>query len=339
MRRIVLLAGLVIVTASCRPQFQPQTAIVDPGPPMRVLPTIRVLDAGLTPRAPLRYRVVPGQTEVLYIELVMLRAIQTRGDGAETGIPPVQLEVKLGPAQPTPEGFMRHPVEVTQIRLAKVADRMQPVAREQLEKTLEPLLRVRGWSEMDAQGQIRRSEFEGIEEVPPQLLTLLGNVRSALLTVPFPSEPLGIRARWEVQRRVDVSGAWIDQTVTYDLRENTKGTLKLTISANQSATQQPMGSASLEAFQGSILGSAVVRLNSFTAFSEAEATSQMRVKTMVGGRPDEARIDTRTAVRLYPADEADRFDASGDEGESDAKPAEDPRKVTNPGQQQLRWLK
>ena len=77
MVRIAMLACLLVATTSCRSKYQPQTVeVVDPGPPQRVLPTVRVLDAGMTPRVPLRYRVAPGQTEVLYLELARAQAMQ-----------------------------------------------------------------------------------------------------------------------------------------------------------------------------------------------------------------------------------------------------------------------
>ena len=338
MLRTTFCVLLLIATSSCRSQYQPQTALVDPGPPQRVLPTIRVLDPGMTPRAPIRYNVSPGQTEVLYLELVMLRAMQAGGQGQQGGLPPIQLEVKLGPAQPTPEGFIRHAVQITQIRLGKVADRMQPAAKEQLERSLEPLLKVQGWSEMDVQGRIRRGEFRGLDQVPPRLSTLLGNIRTALLSVPLPSEPIGVRARWEVDRKVQLSGVWVDQAVTYDLMEMEGRTLKLQISARQSAPPQAMAQGKLEAYQASIIGSAVVRLGFFTPFSEAESTSQMRINTVVQGEPELVRVETRTAVNVYPAEAAGHFGAGGAEG-VEPEPAEDPRKVTDPGDQELRWVR
>ena len=337
MLRIVLIAGLLVATTACRSTYQPQTAIVDPGPPQRVLPTIRVLDPGMTPRVPLRYRVSPGQTEVLYLELVMLRAMEAGGQAQQGGMPPIQLEVKMGPAKPTPQGFLRHPVQITQIRLSEVADRMDPAAREQVEKMLEPLLKVQGWSEMDSQGQIRRGEFRGLEDVPPRLTSMLGNIRTALLTVPFPSEPLGVRARWEVDRKVQFSGVWVDQTVTYDLMEMDGKNLKLQISARQSAKPQAIGSGRLEGYQASVIGSSVVRLGFFAPFSEAESTSQMRIETQVQGQPELVRIETRTAVRLYPAEGSNQFGAQAG-AEEEPEPAEDPKKVTDPGKQKLRWV-
>lgn len=332
--RVVLVTGLLAATFSCRSPYQPQTALVDPGPPQRVLPTIRVIDAGMAPRAPLRYRVSPGQTEVLYLELVMLRAMEAEGQGERGGLPPIQLEVKMGPSKPTPEGFMRHEVKITQIRLAKVADKMDPAARERLDKMLQPLLKLEGWSEMDSQGQIRRGEFSGLQDVPPRLSAMLGNIRTALLTVPFPSEPLGARARWEVDRKVQFSGIWVDQTVTYDLIEMKEGNLKLQIVARQSAPPQTIASGRLQAFQATVIGSAVVRLGFFASFSEAESTSQMRIETQVGGKPELVRVETRTAVKVYPAEGNNAF---GAEPDAQPEPAQDPKKVTDPGKQELRW--
>ena len=218
MIRMIILAALLVLTTACKPKYQPQTVeVADPGPPQRVLPTFRVLNPGMTPRKPMRYRVAPGQEETLYLELVRARAVQSGGRGGQSGMPPVQLQVKMGPAAPTPQGYIRHPVAITQVRLSKVADEMSASQRQQVEQSLAPLLQLRGWSEMDVQGRIRRSEFQGLDAISPDLRTMLGNIRTALLSVPFPDEPLGVRARWEVERRLQFSGVWIDQVVTYHI--------------------------------------------------------------------------------------------------------------------------
>ena len=337
MVRMMMLACLLLATTSCRSRYQPQTTqVVDPGPPQRVLPTIRVLDPGLTPRAPLRYTVAPGQSEVLYLELARAQAIQAGKEGAQRGIPPVQLEVKMGPAEPTPQGFIRHPVQVTQIRLSRVADKMSRAQREQMEQMLAPLLQLQGWSEIDVQGRVRRSEFRGMEDVPPNLRTMLGNIRSALLTVPFPDEPLGVRARWEVERKVQFSGVWVDQVVTYHIDQIKDQEVGLQITARQTATPQAMGGGRLEVYQASIIGSAVVRLAHFTPFSEAESTSQMRISQPTqGGDRQLIRVETRTAVRLYPEEAAKEF-AAAEPPEEPADP-EDAKVLTDPGKQKLKW--
>lgn len=336
MIRVLMLASMLVATTSCRTTYQPQTVeVVDPGPPQRVLPTVRVLDAGMTPRVPLRYQIAPGQSEVLYLELARAQVMQAGAEGAQSGIPPVQLEVKMGPAEPTPQGFIRHPVQITQVRISKTAEKMSPAQREQMEKTLAPLLQVQGWSEMDAQGRVRRGEFRGMEDVPPTLRTMLGNIRSALLTVPFPDEPLGVRARWEVERKLQFSGVWIDQVVTYHIEKMDRQEVQLQITARQTASPQAIGSGRLEVYQASIIGSAVVRLRHFTPFSEAESTSQMRISTRTQAGPQLVRIDTRTAVRLYPAEAAEEFGA----GEAEEEPVdpEDAKVITDPGQQKLKW--
>jgi hypothetical protein len=332
MVRIAMLACLLMATTSCRDKYQPQTVqVVDPGPPQRVLPTIRVLDAGMTPRAPIRYRVAPGLTEVLYLELVRAQAMQAGEEAAQTGVPPIQIEVKMGPAEPTPQGFIRHQVQITQVRISRMADKMSPAQREEMQKTLAPLLQVQGWSEMDVQGRVRRGEFRGMEDVPPTLRTMLGNIRSALLTVPFPDEPLGARARWEVERKVQFSGVWVDQVVTYHIEKMDQHELTLQVTARQTAPPQAIGAGRLEAYQASIMGSAVVRLEHFTALSEAESTSQMRVNT----QGELVRVETRTAVRLYPAERADEF--GGGAPEKEPADPEDAKVITDPGAQKLKW--
>lgn len=336
MVRIVMLVCLLVATTSCRTKYQPQTVqVADPGPPQRVLPTVRVLDAGMTPRVPLRYRVAPGQVEVLYLELARAQAMQAGDQGGQSGIPPVQLEVKMGPAEPTPQGTIRHQVQITQVRISEMAEKMSPAQREQMEKMLAPLLQVQGWSEMDAQGRIRRGEFRGMEDVPPTLRTMLGNIRSALLTVPFPDEPLGPRARWEVERRVQFSGVWVDQVVTYHIEKMDQKQIELQITARQSASPQSIGSGRLEAYQASIMGSSVVRLDHFTPYSEAESTSQMRIKTQTETGPQLFRVETRTMVRLYPAEAAKEFGAS--EPEDEPADPEDAKVITDPGKQKLKW--
>ena len=337
MVRIAILACLLLATASCRNKYQPQAVqVTDPGPPERVPPTIRVLDAGMTPREPLRYRIAPGQTETLYLELARAQAMESQGQSQQGGMPPVQLEVKMGPASMSRQGFIHHPVAITQVRLSKAADQMSAAQREQLEESLAPLLQIEGWSEMDLQGRIRRGEFKGASGVSPELNAMLGNIRSALLTVPFPDEPLGVRARWEVERRVQFSGMWVDQVVTYDIESIRGEQLDLQITARQTAKPQHLDNGRLETYQASIIGSAVVRLTHFAAFSEAESTTQMRVSQPTAtGDKQLVRVETRTAVRLYPAEEGGDFGAEKPED----KPAdpEDAKVVTDPGKQKLKW--
>ena len=335
MFRIAMLACLLLATASCRSQFQPQTVqVADPGPPERVLPTIRVLEAGMTPRQPLRYRVAPGQTETLYLELARAQTTQAGEQGAQSGMPPVQLEVKMGPASMTRQGFIHHPVAITQVRISDAAEKMSPAQREQLEQSLAPLLKVEGWSEMDLQGRIRRGEFSGTDAVSPELTAMLGNIRSALLTVPFPDEPLGVRARWEVERKVQFSGIWIDQVVTYHIERIRNDELGLQITARQTASPQQIANGRLEAYQASIIGSASVRLTQFTPFSEAESTTQMRVSQPTAlGDNELIRVERRTAVRLYPAEEV----KGSEEPQEEPADPEDAKVITDPGKQKLKW--
>jgi len=157
----------------------------------------------------------------------------------------------------------------------------------------------------------------------------------ALLTVPFPEEPLGPRARWEVERKLQFSGVWVDQVVTYSIDKMDRDELHLQVTARQSASPQAIGSGRLEAYQASVIGSAVVRLENFTPFSEAEATAQMRISTQTETGPKLVHVDERTVVRLYPADAAKK--PATDKPEEKPADPEDAKVITDPGQQKLKW--
>lgn len=339
LRTIVLLSALLLMAAACATtRYEPQTVeVVDPGPPQRVPPAIKVLDNGVTPRKPYRYRVPEGQEETLYVELVRAQAMVSEGQGSESMMPPIQLEVKMGPSSGTPQGFIRHPVAITEVRLSKAADQMSPAQRQELEQSLAPLLNVKGYSEMDVQGRIRRGEFSGLDAVPADLTVMLGNIRSALLSVPFPDEPLGVRARWEVERKIQLSGFWVDQVVTYTILAVRQDEVDLQISARQYAEPQQISIGRLEAYQSSVIGSATARLTHFTAYSEAESTTQMRVvQPQPMGDTRLIRVESRAAVNLYPAKDAGEFDKRP-EKEEPADP-EDAKVITDPGKQQLKWF-
>ncbi len=79
------------------------------------------------------------------------------------------------------------------------------------------------------------------------------------------------------------------------------------------------------------MGSAVVRLEHFTPFSEAEATSQMRIKA----QDQLIRVETRTIVRLYPEEAAKEMGAA--EPEEEPADPEDAKVITDPGKQKLKW--
>ena len=314
MTRVACLVFLLLAL-SCREAFTPQTGPeVAAGPPLRVLPTIRVLDPGMPPLRPIRYAVPSGQVERLHVELAMARAVQKGAQGTASGLPPVQLEVRIGPAEPTQRTWVRQPVQITKVRVGESAEGLSPPAREHLERQLAPLFRIRGWSEMDDQGRIRRSDFQAIGDVSPRLRAMLGNIRTALISIPFPDEPIGLRARWEVERRFEVSGVFVDQVVTYNLLERQGESLRLQITARQSAQPQSVDGARLEAYESSVIGSSTVRLDYFVPFSEAEATTRMRLTEATEGEP--TRVETRTAVRVYPLgdSESDRGAGSGSGG-------------------------
>ena len=106
------------------------------------------------------------------------------------------------------------------------------------------------------------------------------------------------------------------------------------VTARQTASPQQIANGRLEAYQASIIGSASVRLTQFTPFSEAESTTQMRVSQPTAlGDNELIRVERRTAVRLYPAEEV----KGSEEPQEEPADPEDAKVITDPGKQKLKW--
>ena len=61
----------------------------------------------------------------------------------------------------------------------------------------------------------------------------------------------------------------------------------------------------------------------------------MRINTQTQTGPQLVRVETRTIVRLYPAEAAKEF-GTGEPAEEPADP-EDAQVITDPGKQKLKW--
>jgi hypothetical protein len=67
---------------------------------------------------------------------------------------------------------------------------------------------------------------------------MLGNVRSAIATVPLPIEPVGVGAVWEVRRQIRIWSARVTQVTRYELVDRIDDRFRVRITVRQSAPTQ-----------------------------------------------------------------------------------------------------
>lgn len=231
-------------------------------------PTVKLLDPGATPRAPLRFEIPVGEVQT----------VRTRGklsnrqtvDGREfreEKIPALIMTLTVTPKEALDGGKVSYEVAITKSEVDPT-DEDNPLYVKGMEEQQKRLVGLKVNAVFDARGFVSNSELV-VPDGPSsaELAALFGGVRESIdqLSFPLPEEPVGIGAKWEVRTSSRQSGFVVDQTVLcqLDSAEGTRRTLTLVL--NQSAKPQPVrlptgAEAQLLSFRGRGRGTVTIDL-------------------------------------------------------------------------------
>ncbi|MBW2462357.1 MAG: hypothetical protein JRH11_11985 [Deltaproteobacteria bacterium] len=263
----------------------------------------RLLSPGVGARMPLRYQVPDGDRESF--DMVIVLGV-TAGMGANHTFvesPPISFEVSMGPVHHRPDGRYRYEMKVRHVGLDLPEGTPEELATA-LSAEIAQMGRIEGWLEVDDRGITRGVRGPQPTGVPPRTQTMLGNIRSALQSIPFPEEPVGIGARWQVERTVDLHTHDVDQVVTYELVDlaGTRGQLRITV--EQTAEAQPLhnlpagAEGRLDTYVGRGNGEAVFDLTSMTPLVGLAFQSAMHATS--SGGASELTMETHSSVTVRP---------------------------------------
>jgi len=213
--------------------IEPAPALVAPSPTSDV----SVVDPGAEPRAPLRYRIDPGQAESLVMDL----AIRMNLAVGEKAPPAPNPTVRLGMTVRSGTGGQHLNLDgkITSVEVVE-----EPGIPAQLVSALRSDLdRLKGtaWKAVFTdRGHLDLLSLPAPKDANAQLLTTLEWVREGLrlLLPPLPEAPVGKNARWQTRRRSSVATARIDETVIYQLAGNGQPQLQVTLGMD--APEQPL---------------------------------------------------------------------------------------------------
>lgn len=224
-RLLVPVAASLILCATAHAQTAAQPAAASDA----AQATVELLDAGTGPREALRYTFRAGNAQKAAIDLSMQMGIDLGGQQISLGsIPPIRMTMDMRVAEVTGDGAAR--LEFALLS-AEVIDSNADQSVE-LQQALDNVDQVSGWYRMDTRGQIIDSDVNLPQD--PSAATageLVGNMEQTMqqLAAPFPVEPVGIGARWQVMQRADTGGARISQTAEYTLRARTGTRVELDV--------------------------------------------------------------------------------------------------------------
>jgi hypothetical protein len=192
--------------------------------------TVKLLDAGRTPRQKLRYAWRVDRKEQLAVDLRTATSTEIPGERpAEIPLPPLHLVIAIDPKSVSAEGSLVYSWRVTSATVAESQDTPSQVA-DGMRAEVSVIEHLSGTAQVTAQGLAPDVGIDpGSAADTGATGQMVEQVRQILrdLAAPFPEEEVGRGARWEKISQLASRDARITQTDTFSLLEiaGEKGTL------------------------------------------------------------------------------------------------------------------
>jgi hypothetical protein len=267
---------------------------------------VTMLDAGAEPRQELRYQRAAGRNERLLLRLSLANLLETRVGSAVAVTPVLDLVLGVGPTYQAKEaGVWGYPIHFELIGVHDT-DGLSTDERNALVEELTPVAHAQGTFEIDERGITRNAQVTIPPDMSPRLVSLLGNIRTTLVSSALPKEAIGIGARWQTDRIVKVGELSVPQTVVYTLLGREGDLLRIGVSLRQSATPQQFTLGEhgavfkLEAYEGSAVGTVLVDLHGFVPLTDVHGQSQMRATVQRGDQSEPMSVSGDVSIQIAP---------------------------------------
>jgi hypothetical protein len=204
--------------------------------------SVALVDPGEAPLEALRYAIPP---DTVMQSLLEVRTIEIEVEGSEEStdnfgiMPGLQLRLHAGPTVSLPKGN-RYVLRIAKAE-SIVPEGVSENQMQEVEEGVRALQGTRGRFDVNEQGIVVDADVpwaQGQERIHPRVAILIGNVRSALATIPLPKEPVGIGAVWEVRRPLRIWSARVTQLTRYELTDRVGNRFRVAITVRQTAAPQ-----------------------------------------------------------------------------------------------------
>jgi len=211
------------------------------GPPPPEL-SVKLIDPGQAPLELLQYA-IPANTvvrTVLDVRDTEATLEETEGSADAFGVlPGFKLLLHAGPTVSLPKGT-RYVLRISKAQ-SVFPEGVTERQMKEVEQGVEALRGMRGRFDLNQQGIVVDADVpwaQGQERIHPRVAITIGNVRSAIATIPLPREPVGIGAVWEVRRPLRIWSARVTQVTRYELTDRLGGRFRVAITVHQVAAPQ-----------------------------------------------------------------------------------------------------
>jgi len=301
MSRVSIARALVLVSAllawtGCK-KDESSTTPAPSGDP------VLLLEAGAEPRVPLRYKIAEGTITKSNMDFTMATLATTDDAAALSVVPGVRLHIVSGPAMATDDG-VKFEVNVAKAEAA-VPQGLDPEVAEELRQSAAVLDDVGGTVEMDNRGMTLSAELNDrakSPDIPLRLLMMIVNARTTLSRVVLPAEPVGLGARWEARKEIELYGFKVEQVDSYTLVERVGDEIKLNVTVTQNALPQTVDfpedglAISVEEMTANANGEIILNLNALE--SDAAAAGEAKNELTITGQDSSEKVEVSEAFEI-----------------------------------------
>jgi hypothetical protein len=181
--------------------------------------TVKLLEPGVEPRRELRYRYEKGRVERARLISGTVLTMEVAGQKLELpAMPDLEMNANIRIVELLASGGARRQLVIDKVDLKKGG--LDPSLRDDVGDALARLEGLKGRDVIDPRGFIHELELEKVQ-VRPELRQFLESLQQALgqMGAPFPEEPVGKGARWQIETKVAQQGLELRQRATYELLE------------------------------------------------------------------------------------------------------------------------
>lgn len=206
-------------------------------------PEIRLIDPGAADhRAEIRYHPGVGFTQVVAMRIKFDIGTTVNGQkGPSSPIPGTEYTMKVVVDQVDPDHAI-HYRKTTVGTDVFDTEGAQPMMVASVKEQLKGLKSMEGVIVMSDRGIIRSASFTGLDASNPMMKQTMDSMEQSIaqFSQPFPAEPVGVGAKWEVKSHMTMNGIAVETVGTYAITERTGDVLKVSIQQEINAKEQDM---------------------------------------------------------------------------------------------------
>jgi hypothetical protein len=271
------------------------------GPGVGDGPVVEVIDTGDGPRRELRLQPEVGSKVSATMNMGMQFDTVVDDEPVPTqDIPTMRMEMSMGIDDATPERI-DSTFEYGDVSVGAGAD---PAVAANVERAMAGFKGVQGTLSTTSNGQLLEADIQTPPDLDPTLASLTSQMEDQFrsLTVPFPSEPLGLGAKWTVDSALDISGVISQLHSTYTLQDLRGKHYVLQTEVDQTIEEGEIEGAEGEIKEGQSTGFGRIEGsldNPFPVLSEATTNSSTTIEVPAEeGDPQELEQDIAIDLRF-----------------------------------------